>query len=99
MNARVEAFVEQARSLTAEERVAALDALQELVTPPDSAWQQAWVAESEDRLDTYLRGEVEAEEFDNVMERLRIASARPPGRPGTRQARWNAVSLGLRRLG
>ena len=71
MNARVEAFIEQARAMTSEERVAALDALQELVAPPDQAWQDAWAKESEDRLDAYLRGEVEAEDFDVVMERLR----------------------------
>lgn len=71
MNARVEAFIEQARHLTAEERLAALDALQELVTPPDQAWQEAWAAEAETRLDAYQRGEVQGEEFDEVMVRLR----------------------------
>lgn len=71
MNARVEAIVEQARSLTTDERVAALDALQELIAPPDAAWQAAWAAEAADRLAAYERGEIEAEDFDVVMERLR----------------------------
>ncbi len=71
MTARVEALVEQARVLTPEERVAALDALQELVAPPDAAWQAAWAAEAEDRLAAFERGEIEAEDFDVVMERLR----------------------------
>ncbi|MCF8199719.1 MAG: addiction module protein [Sulfuritalea sp.] len=71
MNARVEALIEQARGMTAEERVAALDALQELVVPPDEAWAEAWARESEDRLDAYQRGEIEAEDFDVVMERMR----------------------------
>jgi hypothetical protein len=71
MNARVEAFIEQARSLSAEERIAALDALQELVLPPDREWREAWAAEGGERLDAYLRGEVQAEEFDGVMEQLR----------------------------
>jgi len=71
MNARVEALIEQARVLTLEERVAALDALQELVAPPDAAWQAAWAAEAEDRLAAFERGEIEAEDFDVVMERLR----------------------------
>lgn len=71
MNARVEAFIEQARKLSAEERVAALDALQELVAPPDQAWQEAWAAEAESRLDAYRSGEVQGEEFDEVMARLR----------------------------
>jgi len=71
MNARVEALIEQARGMTSEERVAALDALQELVAPPDQAWGEAWARESEDRLDAYLRGEIEGEDFDVVMERMR----------------------------
>ena len=71
MNARVEAIVEQARSLTTDECVAALDALQELIAPPDAAWQAAWAAEAGDRLAAYGRGEIEAEDFDVVMERLR----------------------------
>lgn len=71
MNARVEAFIEQARGLTPDERIAALDALQEMVAPPNAAWQEAWAKESEDRLDAYLRGEIEADDFDVVMEQLR----------------------------
>lgn len=71
MNARVEALIEQARVMTSEERVAVLDALQELVAPPDQAWEDAWARESEERLDAYLRGEIEAEDFDVVMERMR----------------------------
>ncbi|MBK7768614.1 MAG: addiction module protein [Sulfuritalea sp.] len=71
MNARVEALIEQARGMTSEERVAALDALQELVAPPDQAWGEAWARESEERLDAYLRGDIEGEDFDVVMERMR----------------------------
>jgi len=57
--------------MTADERVAALDALQEMVAPPTSSWQEVWAAESEARLDAYLKGELEAEDFDAVMEQLR----------------------------
>jgi hypothetical protein len=45
MNVRVEAFIEQARCMTQEERITALDALQELVAPPDDAWQKMWAKE------------------------------------------------------
>ena len=72
MNARVEAVIEQARCLNQEERVAALDALQELVAPPDASWEAAWAAEAEDRVAAYERGEIEAEDFDMTMERLRL---------------------------
>lgn len=71
MNVRVEAFIEQARCMTQEERITALDALQELVAPPDGAWQEAWAIEASDRVAAYERGEIEAEDFDLVMERLR----------------------------
>jgi hypothetical protein len=71
MNARVQALIEQARIMTAEERLVALDALQELVTPPDQAWVGAWARESEDRLGAYQRGEIQAEDFDVVMEQMR----------------------------
>ena len=49
----------------------ALGALQELVAPPDPGWQQAWARESEDRLDAYQRGEIQAEDFDVMMARMR----------------------------
>ena len=71
MNIRVEEFIEQARCMTQEERITALDALQELVVPPDAAWQGKWAKEASDRVAAYERGEIEAEDFDMVMERLR----------------------------
>ena len=71
MNARVQALIDQARIMTAEERVSALDALQELVAPPDQAWEEAWALEAKARLDAFQRGEIEAEDFDEVMARLR----------------------------
>lgn len=71
MNARVQALIDQARIMTAEERLAALDALQELVTPPDHAWEGAWALESEDRVSAYQRGEIKAEDFDVFMDQMR----------------------------
>ena len=71
MNARVQALIDQARDMTAEERVSALDALQELVAPPDPAWEDAWAHEAEERLEAFRRGEIEADDFDEVMARLR----------------------------
>lgn len=71
MNIRVETFIEQARCMTQEERVSALDALQELVVPPNDAWQAKWALEAADRVAAYERREIEAEDFDLVMERLR----------------------------
>ena len=70
MNVRVEAFIEQA--MTQEERVTALDALQEFVVhPTNEAWQETWALETAERVSAYERGEIEADDFDLVMERLR----------------------------
>lgn len=71
MNVCVEAFIEQARCMTQEERVMALDALQEIVAPPNAAWQETWASEATDRIAAYARNEIEAEDFDSVMARLR----------------------------
>ncbi len=40
--------------------------------PPDASWEAAWAAEAEDRIAAYERGEIEAEDFDVTMERLRL---------------------------
>ena len=68
----VEELIEHARHLAPEERVVLLDALNELMTPPDAAWESAWAKEAEDRLEAYERGEIVAEDFDVVMERMRL---------------------------
>jgi hypothetical protein len=71
MNTRVGAMVEQAKVLSTEERVALLDAPGELFSPPDAQWQKARAGESEDRLAAYEAGNIEAEDFDVAMARLR----------------------------
>jgi putative addiction module component (TIGR02574 family) len=71
MNAHVEAVIDQARRLSTEEQLALLDALSDLITPPDAAWEAAWASECEERLAAYEQGKIEAEDFDVVMERLR----------------------------
>lgn len=71
MAMRVDDLVEAARQLAPEERVVLLDALNELFSPPDAAWEAAWGKEAESRLDAYERGEIAAEDFDVVMERMR----------------------------
>lgn len=70
-SARIEALLEQVRGLTADEQVALLDAVGELVRPPDADWQASWARECDARLAAYERGDVHAEDFDVVMARLR----------------------------
>lgn len=67
----VDELVEQARQLAPEERVVLLDAISELVSPPDAEWEKSWASEAADRLAAYERGEIEAVDFDVVMERMR----------------------------
>lgn len=68
---KVEELIEQAKALPPESLVTLYDALHDLISPPDPAWEAAWAEEAERRLAQLQRGEVEAEDFDVVMERLR----------------------------
>ncbi len=69
---KVEELIEQARALPAEAQVALYDALHDLISPPDPEWEKAWADECDRRVGQLKRGEVEAEDFDVVMERLRL---------------------------
>ncbi len=71
MSTQLEALLEQARALSPEERVMALDAIQELISPPDAHWESAWATEVEDRIVAYERSELAADSFDVVMGQLR----------------------------
>lgn len=72
MNALVETLVEQAKSLTAQERAELLDALHDLINPPDTEWEAAWAKECEDRCAAIDRGEMPVHDFDEVMEEARL---------------------------
>jgi len=71
MNTQIEAMVEQAKALSHEDRLELLDALNELIPPPDAVWQTDWARECDDRLAAYEQGKIEAEDFDVVMAKLR----------------------------
>lgn len=68
---KVEELIEQARVLPPESQLELYDALNDLISPPDPEWVAAWSAECERRLAEIESGEVEAEDFDVAMERLR----------------------------
>ena len=40
------------------------------ILPSNNTWQEAWAREASDRVVAYERGELEAEEFDIVMEQI-----------------------------
>ena len=71
MTNRIEALVEQAKALSAEEQVVLLNTLQDLLTPPAAGWEGAWIRECEDRLSAFDRGETKAVDFDAVISDLK----------------------------
>ncbi len=70
-NSRLESFLEQARQLTPEEQVVALDALRAMVPSDERAWETAWAEEAEQRGAAFDQTPECALDFDSVMERLR----------------------------
>jgi hypothetical protein len=71
MTNRVEALLEQAKALSAEEQMVLLSTLQDLVAPAPAGWEAAWIGECEDRLSAFDRGETKAADFDDAISDLR----------------------------
>ena len=71
MTSRIDALIEQAKALSAEEQVVLLNTLQDLLAPAPEGWDEAWIAECEERLAAYDRGEVKADDFDVALSDLR----------------------------
>lgn len=72
MHMTIDDLVAQAKHLAPEEQAVLSERILELVSPHDPQWIAEWAAEGEDRLAAYRRGEMEAYDFDEVMESLRI---------------------------
>lgn len=71
MNAHVETLVEQAKALTPLEQAELLDALYDLVSLHNPAWEAVWSKECEDRCAAIDRGEMQTHDFDEVVADLR----------------------------
>jgi len=71
MTGRVDALMEQVRTLNAEEQAVLLDALREMLASADADWEAGWIRECEDRLAAYDRGELKAVDFDDAMAALK----------------------------
>jgi putative addiction module component (TIGR02574 family) len=67
MNAGVKALSEQARKLTPEERIELIEDLQRSLDPTDPEIDRLWAEEARDRLSAYLRGEMEAIPFEEIL--------------------------------
>lgn len=71
MSTALESFIEHAKALNQEEKVIALDVLQEMLSPPDQAWHEAWASEAEVRIRALECGEMETQGFDDVIEMIK----------------------------
>lgn len=71
MTQPLDQLIEQVKHLSAEECAALIDALHDLVTPPDTEWEAAWIKECEDRITALGRGEMRTYDFDEVMAEAR----------------------------
>ncbi len=67
MNTRIRAITEEAERLPAPDRVKLVEHLLATFDKPDSEIDQAWVEESERRLDSYLGGETTALDAEEVL--------------------------------
>lgn len=71
MNTHVKDLLEQAKSLSEDERILLADLLYAESSLSTEEWEAAWQEESERRLAEYERGEVEAMHSDEVFARLK----------------------------
>lgn len=73
MNADSQAVIEQAKQLSALEKLEVVDALLASVDKPDPEIDRLWAVEAEDRLAAYRRGEIKALELNEVLAKYRRA--------------------------
>jgi putative addiction module component (TIGR02574 family) len=62
---------EQARKLSAEERLALVDDILYSLDAPDPEMDRLWTREAEDRLAAYRRGEIKALSLEEVLAKYR----------------------------
>lgn len=73
MNAGSQAVIEQAKQLSALEKLEVVDALLASVDKSDPALDRLWAVEAEDRLAAYRRGEIKALELNEVLAKYQKA--------------------------
>ena len=71
MNTTSQAIIEQAKQLSALEKIEVVDALLASVDKPDAEVDKQWANEAEDRLAAYRRGEVKALDLNLVLAKYR----------------------------
>ena len=71
MNKRVDTLVGEVALLAPEQRLAIVDRILATVHPTHPDVDEAWIAEAEERMAAYDRGEVETFDADEVLAELR----------------------------
>lgn len=71
MNTHVKELLEQAKTLSEDERILLADLLYAESSLSTEEWEAAWLGECERRLAEYEQGEVEAMHSDEVFARLK----------------------------
>lgn len=71
MNTVGQTIIEQAKNLSALEKIEIVDALLASVDKPDAEVDRQWAKEAEDRLAAYRRGEVNALDLNQVLAKYR----------------------------
>lgn len=67
MGSHNQALIEQALQLPVLERLEVVDALLATIDEPNPEIDRLWIAEAEDRLAAYRRGEIKAVDMENVL--------------------------------
>ncbi len=71
MNTATKAIVEQAAKLSVNEKIELIDALLASVDKPDTEIDTLWAAEAENRLSAYQKGELQAQDLNQVLAKYR----------------------------
>lgn len=71
MHTRIDALVQEAKTLSTDERETLIAALQATLDPPDPGWEAEWVTECEKRIAALDRGETQLLDADEVMAEIR----------------------------
>ncbi len=71
MNTTSQSIIEQAKQLSALEKIEVVDALLASVDKPDAEIDKQWAREAEDRLAAYRRGEIKVLDLNQVLAKYR----------------------------
>lgn len=64
-------ILESARHLRAEEQLFLIDSLYAMLDVPDPAIETAWLAEAQDRVAAFERGEIKAAPIEELLAKMR----------------------------